>query len=385
MQIKPLFRDPVTGDEREAQTGDILSIPALGSGPFDEAVTLLETLSANACCAVIEYTAVSINSVNMPVLNYRSTPAVDCVILESGTYGQTVKAALTHGKLYDTPIQINYTNSDTLYLGRNGLLTTTVPSLSAGDKWLVVVGRLINHFQFIFDPQLPINLEDSLTGGDLPPYLGYNNTVLFTDGLTKVWRPYRASYLIADAAISSFDPTIATYEVGQTVTTPGFTALYNEDVFSVRLKDDQNNTWSILSNFTNFNSENTFLFILPSSVIFTVEATLSSVVTKTTSINWYYRKFWGTSSNFTQIDSLQSSSLSNSRLQTFTVTAATNEYIYLAIPASFGDPVFCVGNIEGGFVLDNTITFTNPYNVEITYNIYRSDNHSLGITTVIVS
>lgn len=384
MQIKPLFRDPITGYVREAQSGDVLSTPVIGV--YEEYVTLFENAEINTCCALIEYTAIPINSVNTPNINYRHAPAVDCVLLESGTTGQTVKAALTHGKLYSTSVQIDYTNSDTLYLGRDSKLTTVVPSLINGDNWGVIVGRLINHNEFIFDPQLPIDFNSGGgSGGNVPSPIGHPNTFAFSDGFNILWKGIKQSDISPDAAINSFSANISTLEIGQQLSTPGFTASYNEQVISARLKDNQYNIWNALSNFTNFNSNDSFVFSSPNSVIFTLEATLSSVLNSTTTINWMYRKFWGTSTNLIQIDSLQFSGLSDSRSQTFTVTAAENEYIYLAIPVSFGNPTFYVGGFEGGISYLETKSYTNSYGIISDYNIYKSDNHSLGTTMVTIS
>lgn len=77
--------------------------------------------------------------------------------------------------------------------------------------------------------------------------------------------------------------------------------------------------------------------------------------------------------------------LAEKRDRTFKVNAGEGEYIYYALPASMGTPVFVSGGFEGGFELIKTFDYENPSGYTESYNVYRSDNHSLGDTTVVVS
>lgn len=72
--------------------------------------------------------------------------------------------------------------------------------------------------------------------------------------------------------------------------------------------------------------------------------------------------------------------LVNSRSGVFTVTARDNEYIWFLIPSELGEPTFTVGIFSGGFYKYAETTYKG-----IAYNIYRSDNHSLGTTTINLS
>ena len=72
--------------------------------------------------------------------------------------------------------------------------------------------------------------------------------------------------------------------------------------------------------------------------------------------------------------------LVNSRSGVFTVIARDNEYIWFLIPSELGKPTFTVGIFSGGFYKYAETTYKG-----ITYNIYRSDNHSLGTTTINLS
>lgn len=81
--------------------------------------------------------------------------------------------------------------------------------------------------------------------------------------------------------------------------------------------------------------------------------------------------------NLTQI-------LSTEKSQTFTVTAGTDESIFVAAPADI-EYTFSVGGFSGGFHVAATIDYTNQYNHTTSYKIYKSDNMNLGTTTVVLS
>lgn len=77
--------------------------------------------------------------------------------------------------------------------------------------------------------------------------------------------------------------------------------------------------------------------------------------------------------------------LADNRSGDFTVTADAGQYIYFAVPASFGTPTFKVGGFAGGFGLAKTFDFTNASGHTESYNVYKSANAGLGKTTVSVS
>lgn len=71
-----------------------------------------------------------------------------------------------------------------------------------------------------------------------------------------------------------------------------------------------------------------------------------------------------------------------SRGGTYTITAAADQYIYITMPTSFGEPTFFVGGFEGGFskVLTGQYAMWTGYKTD--YNVYRSTNKGLGKTTI---
>lgn len=76
--------------------------------------------------------------------------------------------------------------------------------------------------------------------------------------------------------------------------------------------------------------------------------------------------------------------LAGSRARTIKVNAGEGEYIFYALPASMGTPTFTSGGFEGGFELIKTFDYENPSGYTESYNVFRSENHSLGDTTVVI-
>lgn len=111
-------------------------------------------------------------------------------------------------------------------------------------------------------------------------------------------------------------------------------------------------------------------------------------VSSTTSVVFRNTRNWGVSSSTTYNSALilgLSSELVESKAKSFTVTADTDQYIYYAYPSRLGAATFLVGGFEGGFSLAGTISHTNSSGYVENYYLYRSDNPSLGATTVIAS
>ena len=77
--------------------------------------------------------------------------------------------------------------------------------------------------------------------------------------------------------------------------------------------------------------------------------------------------------------------ISDTKSRSITVNAGTGEYIYYCLPTRLGTPSFNVGGFSGGFKKVSTISFTNGSGYTESYDIWKSDNASLGNTTVKVS
>lgn len=83
-------------------------------------------------------------------------PCVDGIVLTAGILGATVTAACVQGGVYVTTVALPA--EEQLWLGQDGKITGTVPSLLAGDVWMVPLGRRDDATHFIFDPQEVVKL-----------------------------------------------------------------------------------------------------------------------------------------------------------------------------------------------------------------------------------
>lgn len=114
----------------------------------------------------------------------------------------------------------------------------------------------------------------------------------------------------------------------------------------------------------------------------------SKEYTKTYTVQFISNIYYGVSSlltlDSTDISSL-SKKLSSSKSVTFSVRADSGQYIYYALPSSYGKPTFKVGGFEGGFSKITTLDHTNSKGYVESYDIWRSVNQGLGDTTVVVS
>jgi len=123
---------------------------------------------------------------------------------------------------------------------------------------------------------------------------------------------------------------------------------------------------------------------------FTLNAT-DGTDNSTSSLTYYFYnlRFWGVSIDTTydesDVEGLASNELSNARAKTFTVTAATGEYIVYAYPSRLGTATFTVGGFGGGFEDPQTVSITNTNGYTENYYVYRSTQSGLGATTVVVS
>ena len=130
-----------------------------------------------------------------------------------------------------------------------------------------------------------------------------------------------------------------------------------------------------------FNSDRTFTLVASDG---------KTTAQRSISFHFYKRMYWGTTRFLTSnssiavlINELQNSELRNSHKDSITVNAGEEQYIYYIVPVEFADCEFSVNGFIGGISLVATnVTYTNVYDKEVIYNIYRSDNHSLGNTTI---
>ena len=106
---------------------------------------------------------------------------------------------------------------------------------------------------------------------------------------------------------------------------------------------------------------------------------------RSVSIKFANGKYYGTAQEGTYdsdfILSLNKEIVTNGK-GNITVNCDNGQYVYYAIPTRFDTPRFSVGGFVGGFVLVDTIAFTNIYGYTEDYEIWKSENSNLGLVTI---
>ena len=188
-------------------------------------------------------------------------------------------------------------------------------------------------------------------------------------------------------AILSVSPS--TKEIGESVTNAQLAWSVSKETSSITLDDvlvdgktsyfdpntyTANKTWTLKATEKNGQSDGT-----------------CATVTATATLSFLNGVYYGVSSNG-DIDNEDTDaiikftkSLRSSKLTSFNVTAGDGEYIYYCLPKRMGACSFKVGGFDGGFILQSEGAFTNASGYTETYYIYRSDNASLGATSVTVT
>lgn len=182
--------------------------------------------------------------------------------------------------------------------------------------------------------------------------------------------------------ISSFSVVPSVNELGSTVNDVTFSWASNKAPLHVEIQHDGISE-ALQPDQTNVTLEN---MALSSNKTFTLYMTdeKGANASKSVTVYFYNSVYWGAGAAWNGISGL-TRVISGRRDRTIQVNAGTGQYIWYAIPASYGTPSFKVGGFDGGFTLYSTQNITNASGHTESYNIYRSDNHSLGNTTVIVA
>lgn len=110
---------------------------------------------------------------------------------------------------------------------------------------------------------------------------------------------------------------------------------------------------------------------------------------KSTTITFYNGVYYGASAVPTNLDSsfirTLTKSLQSGRTKTFSVNSGADQYIWYALPARYGTPVFNVGGFDGGFTKITSLDFMNLSGYTEKYDIYRSDYSNIGKKTIKVT
>lgn len=188
-------------------------------------------------------------------------------------------------------------------------------------------------------------------------------------------------------AVNSMSATNSSNEIGSTVTATTVTWNLNKDPKTIKIKfgSEAEETLEIDVRSKEYTGKT-----VTSNTIITLTVTdeRDAVVTKSVTIAFQPKVYWGVSNKSSlesgDILTLASSALAGSRARTFSVNAGEGEYIYYAIPSSFGTPTFNVGGFDGGFTKVGTISHQNASGYTQNYDVWKSVNPSLGQTGVTV-
>lgn len=190
------------------------------------------------------------------------------------------------------------------------------------------------------------------------------------------------SLLYKAIVITSFSNTVNTVEMGQTIDAVTFNWSMNKTPKTLTFNGetiDVNSTSKALTDLS-----------ITANKSWSLKATdeKDAVSTKTSSITFLNGVYHGVgtvieASGVTNefIRGL-TKTLASNKGKTFTVNAASGQYIYYAVPKRMGTVAFNVGGFDGGFTLLTIFSYTNASGYTEDYYVYKSDNASLGNTTV---
>lgn len=190
-----------------------------------------------------------------------------------------------------------------------------------------------------------------------------------------------ADLLYEPIAISSFTNNVNTVEIGSTVDTVTLSWKTNKTPLTLTLDGVALDAASTSHMLTGLG--------LVGNKSFTLKAAdeRGAAASRTTSVTFQNGVFYGVGTAEAIASGVSSLKkvLSDSKARTFTVTAGEGEYIWYILPKRLGNCSFKVGGFDGGFSLHGTMGVTNESGYTEDYSVYRSDNASLGQTTVTVS
>jgi hypothetical protein len=122
----------------------------------------------------------------------------------------------------------------------------------------------------------------------------------------------------------------------------------------------------------------------------TLNVTGASAKSSAVTVTWLPRVYHGASVSGTYnaafITGLASSNLQTSRVTTYTDNALAGQYLYFALPSSYGTPIFWSGGLQyAGSLEASAVAVTNAQGIIQNYDLWRvSTTPGLGSTTVTV-
>lgn len=230
--------------------------------------------------------------------------------------------------------------------------------------------------------------DDSCTGGQIVKVLEDGVYTIYivqpSDDTESGWDLQEASMGTASAAltISSFSVSPSTAEIGSTVSSVTFTWAFSETPYTItvagiEIEDTSTTSYTLTQDYTE-------------TTTFTLSGALkkSDAVTKTATLSFCHGVYYGTSTVPDSFDNDFVLSLTRklvtSKSTSFSVTSDTGEYVYFALPVSYGTPTFTIGGFDYEYDLVATFDFTNSSGYTASYNVYQSGQHSLGTMSITV-
>lgn len=188
-------------------------------------------------------------------------------------------------------------------------------------------------------------------------------------------------------AVNTMSATNSSNEIGATVVATDVTWALNKTPKTQKIKFG-NEAEETLGTDVRSKSYTGKTITANTTITLTVTDERDAKVTRSVTIGFQPKVYWGVSAEET-LDSagilaLASSALASSRGRTLSVNAGAGQYIYYAIPSSFGTPTFNVGGFDGGFSKVATVSHQNASGYTQSYDVWRSVNAGLGSTSVTV-
>jgi hypothetical protein len=187
--------------------------------------------------------------------------------------------------------------------------------------------------------------------------------------------------------ITTFSGAPLTYERGQVITSLPVSWAYNKAVESQSITGTGVTSPSLA---VEERSKTLVLASISTNTTITLEADdetedTNNAQTATLNLRWYDGVYWGVGAiaptlNSAFILGLSGKNLRSSRQGSFSLSVGVNQRAYIAIPVSMGAATFKTNGFNGGLSLEATIAFTNSFGATVNYNIYATENHSLGLT-----
>lgn len=193
--------------------------------------------------------------------------------------------------------------------------------------------------------------------------------------------------LYTPLVITTFTGAPLVYERGQVITSLAVSWAYNKAVETQTITGPGVTPPTLLAS---DRSKTLVLASVSSDRTITLEADddisdSNNEKSDTITLRWYDGVYWGVGAipgayNSAFILGLSNKQLRSGRTGNFSLNVGTSQYAFVCIPVSMGAASFKTNGFNGGLSLQATISFTNAQGATVSYNIYRTINHSLGLT-----